>query len=267
MAPALEVLVPNIDVMKEDKSKLPLQLRVFDVEFRARAGQIELEYGAAFQVNISPTDWDEFEQCLEKYLFGDDAPSNPAPVKRDKPLEKSPKRPRIDLSVAAPRQATSSDGKTFDTDATKVFYVFRLKSGRGPNGKNWRFSTTFAPFSISSIDGHGQSLQEIFFNPCLIRKAASPPNIEVEIADTFEHSPGDRYNETRIAGFYFGYNLIDEEENDPEDFVFRFNMHVEIPTINRGHNNSNKFHRWIPIIVDPDVGHPGGSYPPPPPGP
>ncbi len=265
-----ELTTPINRVMRRDTTKVPDQLRVFDLEIRGKSGKIEIEYTRAFQFKIEAKSWDDFEASLQHYLFGAGKPPKLKSVRRDKPVNSGLKRPKIDLSLAAPC-ATIENGETFDTDASRVFYVIRLKQKKVRKDRKWRYSTTFAPFSVSATET-GKSGTKInpgdyFFNPCLIRKGKGPEGIEVEIAEEEERSTEDRYNITRIAGFCFAYDLVKHDDDvDAENFVLRFNIHVEIPSKIRRHSDPAKFHEWIPIIIDPDVGHPGGSYPPPPPG-
>jgi hypothetical protein len=101
---------------------------------------------------------------------------------------------------------------------------------------NWQFSREFEPFSLFEGEENNQTdLQEYYMNPQSVDGSGN--SIE----------PGkEPYKKSMVAFFIARGHCRPPSEGD------RFNIHVDI---------NEEDAKYIPIMIDPDVGHPGGSTP------
>jgi hypothetical protein len=113
--------------------------------------------------------------------------------------------------------------------------------------RNWRFSREVAPFSLyakAPVD-----LRDYYFNPVAVQENGDPVPVDAD-GDPLDSQPCT----SRLA--YFQALGESAHEAQGQDNADRFNLHVEIVD---PQDPTGK--RCIPIIIDPDVGHPGGHEP------
>ena len=235
----------------QHSDNVPDQLRMFDIELKATGAGIVVRYTHAAILDASTNwpDWASFLSDLPGLVVQLDGLRKKCSWRHP---NGRPKRPRVELSVNAPREERNSGGDLIWKKAKKCFYIFRLNP-KGNANTAFQYSTSFHPFSYGE---KSYNLEDVFVNPTLIY-----PSRAICTAMSGSRPP---HSPASMAGFLFDYEAV--TMSDPDDFVYRFNMHVEIESKPNGTRPSdpNHYFNFIPIIIDPDVGHPGGTLPPPP---
>ena len=107
-------------------------------------------------------------------------------------------------------------------------------------GKKWRFSRSHKPFTVKR--GWDQKYR---MARCAWR---DPANGELRI----EEEPGDGADDPDCTVAFF----VADVRNQGQNRRVAFNIFVDL-AMTRGSRRK----RHIPIVVDPDVGYPGGNYP------
>ena len=236
----------NIGMMRQDVSyPAPQQLRIFNLIFKMTGAGLDLHYDGGNVVDVpdETNSWASFDAWLVNYLQTTNDPT-PYQTRYHDPAT-SPGRPRTELSLLAPFQ--NLDGE----DINRVFYLIRVRSKRGDGGNvpdKIRFSTIADPFSYSTIDVPNNIDDKVFVNPRLIY-----PNLVLP-TENLERPPDNRYATTNQAGFMFDRTALQSESQ----FGLRFNINLEVASRQRQYGE-NRFRSFIPIIIDPDIGHPGGN--------
>ena len=140
----------------------------------------------------------------------------------------------------------SVDPKIEDTSLSII--VVKLS-----DNQHWQFNRTAAPFyngEKSPTNGRA----ELFFQPTLFRKGQDG-TLETEIPDQQERPRSDEYMETRWAYFICDHKTAFNDSQRPDNhFAHRFNINVEFPD-----DAETNPKQPIPVIIDPDIGHPGGN--------
>ena len=246
---------PFIGSMVGRPDKAPDQLRFFDMHIdttgRGLGFRIELAGTSADLEGGSNADiWASAEKLVADAMasgkFPNQCPSffNPQSV--------TGPRPRSYISLDNPLPV-KVDGKSFP-ESQRCLFVFRLAKGKGSAKANWRFGSHYAPFSIGE-------------------ESASAGKNTIDPADVFSHAmhcangafvipgpdvrPWDKpYDVSDWACFLYDYETAFKQAGT-RTFFLKYNMHVEIEDVKtKG--------LYIPLMIDPDVGHPGphGSGPP-----
>lgn len=234
----------DVGVMHHKHAEIPQQVRVFDLVLGFTGAGIDLYYDASgvFDVPNRTQDWAEFDTWLIAYLQS----NNPAPYRTrfDDPASR-PHKPRNELSLFAPHENMRGHG------IERVFYLIRLRNKQGNGGDDpdrFRYSTISDPFSYSIVDVPHNGADKVFTNPRFIYPGTVVP------AEHYERPPSNRYSVTTEAGFMFDCSEI----SDPHLFEKRFNINVEVASRHKQYSQ-DRFRPFIPIIIDPDIGHPGGN--------
>ena len=104
-------------------------------------------------------------------------------------------------------------------------------------GRNWQFAHDKAPFQIK------KGREEYYFNATRVDRKGTPLV-----------GSGQSYG-CKVAYFY-GECDLDRTNQGGGNFKTAFNIHLDLLLYWRGKELT------LPIVVDPDVGHPGGGTPP-----
>jgi hypothetical protein len=141
-----------------------------------------------------------------------------------------PKRTRD--NDAGPAGRSKDTHLSINFDKIPLSYVVLKLSSR----RNWQFSRTTAPFMMDRKDqGKGGFLE----------------------ARRFDSSGAVINNATKADGCQFAYFIVDPSKFDIDadgGFQHRFNIQIDLLELDGPSIDSR-----IPIIIDPDVRHPGGN--------
>lgn len=140
--------------------------------------------------------------------------------------------------------------------AFKCLYVFKIE--QNGNSGNVRFSTRHAPFSLvdTSIEV-GQNLiltKRVISLASLIAEGSEGERRQGSTELLVKSFKGDngQYPESLWACIMLDWEpIIDASHEDIPTFAVKFNIHVEV--------KDRKTDNYVPIIIDPDIGHPGGN--------
>ena len=236
---------PNTQTMTWQPNKEPDQIRYFELDFDAK--------GKGISLTLLQSGWDSVAGWK-------DLPAKLAPVvasgkfqNSGKPfLDKTPGpggRQPLGISLAAPLPLPT--GNSPYSEAGKCLYVIKLASGTGSSGTDWQFSRSFAPFSLgdreyAAAGGKPTQLEDMFSHAALISadgKSLIHPDAEEVASGT--------YPQTGWACFLFDFEFAKSAIGSR--FSLRYNTHIEIRDSESG--------EFIPLMIDPDIGEPGGGYP------
>ena len=242
---------PVGSIMTRDECVTPQQARIFDLALKPTGSGIDIEYAAMGVIDFSAEDRQTVERELLAYLSDASRPRHP--VKWKAPSNR-PHREQVSLSLRAPSELKNASGATIKGPIDRVMYVICLHMKSSEEPDKFRFTVNFDPFSYSQPDLDNFGLDKAFYNPVFIYD------------DHIEPGPGKEIDprETAIApttraGFVFDYGNVKSATNE---FVLRFNIHCELAA--RQRYLAGKVRDFVPIIIDPDVGHPGGNHGGPP---
>jgi hypothetical protein len=116
-----------------------------------------------------------------------------------------------------------------------AYLIFMLNAD-----KDWQYARGAPCFTLSDKEG----LEKYYMNPIAVDAAGNPIKVD-EKGKPLENS-----NKATVAYFVAVGDKANSEHPSNED---GFNIHVDL------NEESATTARFVPIIVDPDVGHPGGS--------
>ncbi|MEO9599368.1 hypothetical protein [Parasphingorhabdus sp.] len=228
----------------------PDMIRYFELDFDIVDG-ISLKYTDSAIEIVS--DWPEAYQKIAESMRVDNFPPHGTSHRsRVLPHWDSAKpngyRDRSPLALRMPtNKEPPSPTEPKIEISERCLYVIKLASGREHSGIKWRYSTIFSPITVGE---KGSIMDKLFSDTQLLylKDGRLAPQIPLNDELPIGAKP---YESTNWACFMFN---CAEARNFYKDgkFVARFNIHVEI-------NDKNDLARYIPIIIDPDVGHPGGN--------
>lgn len=235
----------NSQSMTWQPAKEPDQIRYFELDFNTGGKGVSMALLASGWDNACG--WSDAEARLAAAVKSGTFQNSGKPF-----LDKTPGpggRKPLGISLAAPLPLPS--GKSPYGEAGKCLYVIKLASGAGSSGTDWQFSRSYAPFSLgdseyTAKDGKPVQLQDMFSHASLIDQVSGQlirPQAE-EVAE-------DSYPQTRWACFLFDFDYA--KAHVEAGFSLRYNTHVEIL--------DTESQEYIPLMIDPQVGEPGGSYP------
>lgn len=227
------------------------QIRYFEISFDPSKKSFGIRYTNSSFLEVSSGTW---QGHLGKLPMMIESERSVPPVPAN--ITNQPQHPRTDLSLNAPLEITVN-GKPQCPKATRCLYVFYLAQSHMKDHLDWRFSTKQPPFSIAV---ESEQEPEDAGVPCFryasglkYDSAQTPPKVT---------ALSDPITATKLASFVFDNKCFTGTPYN-QDKVFRFNIHVEIGSEEHDLGQGDKyFSEWIPIVIDPDVGHPGGGYPP-----
>ena len=249
---------PVLEPMQASEGQAVDQIKVFDVRLKSRGNQFGFRYSnaQAFPIqSLNPT----FPSCIDDVRRALMNGSSKAP--KFLSIDRKPSRPRVNLSLSTPVAVQSDKGKAGVPESSQCIYLFRLHQRR----LDWRFSTSFAPFSLAGTQRQVDLAATVFKNGFYFvgDPSSSDSYIEIpEIAGGPTHL--NPYQPTAVAGFTFDHEKFKEifsADGGNGDGVIPFNFHVEA----RGNRQrlptepNDWFTEYVPIIIDPDIGHPGGN--------
>ncbi|WP_339692782.1 hypothetical protein [uncultured Parasphingorhabdus sp.] len=245
--PKLIPVSPNPESIRHISGKKPDQVRFFEIGFDTSGSGISLAVKRTGWCSVN--DWaeadSELTKAMQKASGGNNKNPFPNPSGGTYHPEGSPngRWPRTGLSFRGPVQGGNGSLEL----SNQCLFVIRLASGQGLAKTDWRFSTRYAPFSG---DGNIKDLKDIFSDAAFIRFDQN--HAIREQPDEFERPLGiDPYASTDWACFLFDVEEARQKSNN--DYVFRYNIHIEIKDRKKGN--------YISIIIDPDIGHPEGNSP------
>lgn len=242
-----QVFSGHLGDMTPPSGKVPDQVRFFELSKNVMGKKAPFSLTNCGWVAVA--DWDEVRKKLKDVKLNG-FPNGNSP-KFD---SKQPKgfRERTSLSIRAPElsiPSTPSEPRTSEHSNYCIF-VIKLLQPTGAACAKWRFSSIHAPFSYGEID---ETTKEVLSDSKLIyfQNADDPKLFKPQSKELL---PGRTYPEATWACFLFdGKTARERDQTGREEYVYRYNIHVEI----EGDEHGN----FIPIIIDPDIGHPGGNYP------
>jgi hypothetical protein len=157
------------------------------------------------------------------------------------------RRDRSCLSLRVPAHGGSGNLEK----SNMCLFVIRLASGGANGNTNWRYARNFSPFTGDTAIAN---VQDIFSDAALLdyqdgQLKRIVPSAE-EILPGSASDPIAYYPATQWACYLFDCTAARAQGTD---YLYRYNIHVEI--MDRARQN------FISLIIDPDVGFPGGSGP------
>ncbi|RDC58953.1 hypothetical protein HME9302_00129 [Alteripontixanthobacter maritimus] len=252
MPDALPLDGPNItripDMNTSGAMPMPNQIRFFQLDFlmRKKGASLKITRSKVVELGASPSQTD-VDTALANALH-DTGPKRQIGFPRmDRKVKFKSGKDRLGIGLAAPHELPAPDSCPA---ADVCLYVIALAQHprikvNGVKKDQWQF-TAARPFSL----GHAE-----IADPATGQPTGHP-------ADKFIawHKPwNDDRQETgggngpvnpRWAGFVM-YDKMLRDETGLAEYLIRYNSHIELL--------DNEGGRYIPIIVDPDVGHPGGT--------
>ena len=237
---------PNSQTMTWQPGKEPDQIRYFELDFDTKGNGVSL--------TLLQSGWDSVAGWA-------DVPAKLAPVvssgkfkNSGKPyLDKTPGpggRKPLGISLAAPMPLPT--GNSPYPEAGKCLYVIQLASGAGSSGTDWRFSRSFAPFSLGDREYSASGAQPVQLKELFSHASLITPDGKGLVHPDPQEVGAETYPQTRWACFLFDFATAKAEIGS--SFALRYNTHVEI--------RDNESGEFIPLMIDPDIGIPGGGYPP-----
>lgn len=227
--------------------KAPEQVRFFELEFVTTGKGVSLQFVDSGVIDVA--DWSGAEQAIAKAVSSGDFP-NAGPPYYDPNTGKGRKK-ALGISPAAP--AAQPNGSSYGA-AGKCLYVIKLADKNKKGAPTRQFSRSYAPFSLGDQQypgagpGASADLENVLSHASLISEVDGslyqPRPAELGSGDA-------PYISTRWACFLFDYDYA--KAHFGTEFAVRYNTHIEIlDTL------SDEF---IPLMIDPDIPYPGGTFP------
>lgn len=247
----------------------PDQIRFFEIDINGDANRINFEVSNSGYSTEEINSWSDVECELKKAVKTNKKfPNQKAPKWVDKPRSKKP--PLTGMSLLVPDVFANSGSQI--PKSGRCLFVFRLanKKKLEPGGKKhqYRFSRLFSPITIgdNSIKCGAKTVDPTKFfsmsSQIADPNSSTAPSRRVLTEWLNKTEPREltigQYDETEWACILFDFEALRGEiDQEPlPEFAIRFNLHIEVRDKKKGEN-------FIPIIVDPDIGHPGGNAPDP----
>lgn len=214
--------------MKRDTSQVPTQIRFFELELQSNGKRIELAIDRAGWTDCK--DQSEIAQALAKAVKSKKFENEGKPTYDSKGPGG---QERLGISLMSPIACGGAN------EANVCMYVIRLGQ-RGNNDPRWRFATEHGPFSTAD-DAPSVDLGKFWSNAAYI-----------DGSNGSVIYPGGAAPDTQWACFVFDHGAASGHFGG--EYLLRYNTHVELL--------DNKTNLYIPVVIDPDVGWPGGGGPP-----
>lgn len=236
----------NLKVMPKDENLAPDQIRFLALRLDPQGNDIGFEFRDGGIVQVGG--WSDADRFIKEAM--QDRWKHHGKPGFD-PIHSTPSRPRFGISIATPSKHSykTKSGHVVDfPEPAKCLFVLRLDEWKGSRGPNWHFNTGFGPFSCDSTS------TGIYSNACYLD--GNLPS--VRIYPDGKSNPQDTWPRSRWAAFLLDVAKLKEAARDEgvaDNYALPFNIHVDI--------EDKKTRHFLPIIIDPDVGHPGGTLPPP----
>ncbi len=238
---------PEIELMPKNLSIAPDQVRFFDLGLKIDGSSLEFKYGRAGIENVDGEDdarkWENLDKKIRNAITSGRFPNQGDAGWRR--MTSTAGRPRFGISLEVPEkhEVTDQNGTVEKfPEAKKCFFVVKLDC----SDLNWSFSGSFHPFATALQPG---DRHKVLSNACHLED--SDP---VRIYRKPKEQLAGTYGQPKWAGFLFDFAAL-KAQNIVSPYRVRFNIYAEAHDDQSGNR--------LPFIVDPDVGHPGGSYPPP----
>lgn len=226
--------------------RIPDQVRIFTLNLENNSGQFAPHYTKSGIQGVKS--WAEAEECIRKAA---DGIGGQLPNEGDaRPDCSKAAFPRHSISLNSPRQIVEA-GHNFP-ESHSCLYVFKIAD----KTQRWRFSTLYSPFSTewSRRWKKEDKFGPIYSHACFLYPRSTLESIR-KYPDLDERELGSGYEPTAWACFLFDHERSNKAVMPGDNKRFRFNFHLEVEEHGGG--------PFLPITIDPDVGHPGGNQPGP----
>lgn len=209
-------------------TKVPTQIRFFELELKSNGNRIEFAIDSAGWVDCA-------DQAAVDQALADAVKTGKFPKEGTPTYESSGPggQKRLGISLMSP-VACGGAG-----EANVCMYVVRLGQ-RGNNDPKWRFATGSAPF-VTADDAPSVDLGNFWSDAAYI-----------DGSNGGLVYPGGSAPDTQWACFVFDHGAASSHFGG--EYLLRYNTHVELL--------DNKTNLYVPVVIDPDVGWPGGGGPP-----
>lgn len=251
----------------------PDQIRFLRVNFDT--SDTKFECGIVEGGHSAVSSWQSASNVIRDCIQNDSFPTQGHTLVEENGYNRS--QPLNKMSILAPVRHEKDGAELIESK--RCLYVIQVPDCPGESNVDWRFSTTVPPISfvdsklkVKSNNGNNENtlISELYLSElshCL-NPDSSPAYSEQRRRNQVFFRPLNTslgtigsYEATKWACFMMDFERLKRDvglagQDDPSlDFALRYNLHIEIKDSVRGH--------YIPIIIDPDIGHPGGNAPDP----